>query len=158
MFLKLLRQWGKISDEVRSSIFSKFINKCQCTCLAHLKIKPKQRCFDLILSILEVHHKSSTGLCLAFWMVKWIKNSLKYLSFRTKVYDQQIENFFENYLEKSTYRCILKKCTWICWPLAICVSHVLSSVRKFCSISLILSLKWLITYTGKLLCDSLFFF
>lgn len=101
MFLKLLRQWGKISDEVRSSIFSKFINKCQCTCLAHLKIKPKQRCFDLILSILEVHHKSSTGLCLAFWMVKWIKNSLKYLSFRTKVYDQQIENFCENFLEKS---------------------------------------------------------
>lgn len=90
MFLKLLWQWGKISDEVRSSIFSKFINKCQCTCLAHLKIKPKQRCFDLILSILEVHHKSSTGLCLAFWMVKRIKNSLKYLSFRTKVYDQQI--------------------------------------------------------------------
>lgn len=68
--------------------------------IALLKIKPKQRCFDLILGILEVHHKSSRGLGLAFWMVKRIKNSLKYLSFRTKVYDQQIEYFYENYLEK----------------------------------------------------------
>lgn len=42
--------------------------------IALLKIKPKQRCFDLILGILEVHHKSSRGLGLAFWMVKRIKN------------------------------------------------------------------------------------
>lgn len=83
--------------------------------IALLKIKPKQRCFDLILSILEVHHKSSRGLGLAFWMVKQIKNSLKYLSFRTKLKSTTNKlNIFMKTIWKKYIQMYI--CIWKCTP------------------------------------------